>query len=98
MRDASDHDEKAAAAAQSASDQRTEQLTDNEQTGQPGGEPAGQPGDKLTEQPGGEPTGQPGGEATELSRLRAENVELRDKLTAPRRHRVRHTFRAIAAV
>ena len=123
MRDASDHDEQAAAAAQSAGDQRTEQLTDNEQTGQPGGEAAGQPGDKLTEQPGDEPAGQPGGEETkqpggeaaeqpgggelteqpggeptELARLREENVELRDKLAAPRRHRVRHTFRAIAAV
>jgi hypothetical protein len=121
MRDASDHDEKVAAAAQSAGDQRTEQLTDNERTGQAGGEQAGQPGDKLTEQPAGEAAGQAGGEQTEqpvgeaaeqsggeaakqsvggeteLARLRAENVELRDKLTTPRRHRVRHGLRAAAA-
>jgi len=131
MRDASDHEEKvAAAAAQPAGDERTEQLSDNERTGQPGsgepaersgsaeqpgdtraeqpgGEPAEQPGDtraeqpggELTEQPGDEPAGQPGGgKETEVERLRAENSELRGKLTTPRRHRVRHTFRAIAAV
>ena len=138
MRDASDHEDKVAAAAQPAGDERTEQLSDNERTGQPGSaepaeqprdkptEPSGgaeQPGDTMTGQPGGEPaqqpgdkpTGQPGGdraeqpgdgelaeqpgdgEPTEIDRLRAENDELRDKLTAPRRHRVRGAARATAA-
>jgi hypothetical protein len=107
MRDGSDHDEEVAAAAQSVGDQHTEQLSDNERTEQvSGNQPAEQSGDKLTGQPDGEQTEQPadkltrqpGGEETELARLRAENVGLRDQLTAPRRHRVRHTVRAIAAV
>jgi len=131
MRDASDHEEKVAAAGQPGGDERTEQPTGGEPAEQPGdavteqpgaepaersgGEPAEQPGDKLTGQPGAEPPGQPGGETaeqpgdkptgqpgggkeTEIDRLRAENSELRGTLTTPPRHRVRHTFRAIAAV
>src|SRR5215471_8999132 len=67
MRDASDHEEKVAAAAQSAGKQRTEQLTDNEGTGQPGGEPTEQRTGEQAEQPGDKPTGQPGDEAAEQS-------------------------------
>jgi hypothetical protein len=100
MRDASDHEEKVAAAAQPAGDERTEQLGDNEQAEQPGGgEQAEQPGDKLTEQPGGgEQAEQPGDdEQAELARLRAENSELRGQLTAPRRHRWLRVLRATTA-
>jgi hypothetical protein len=100
MRDGSDHDEEVAAAAQSVGDQHTEQLSGNESAEQSGDELTGQPGGgERTGQPGGEAAGQPGDdEEAELARLRTENSELRDQLTAPRRHRVRHTVRAIAAV